>query len=118
MPRPVSIKKTDANTILITWQDGTIGEISGSKLRENCPSAVAKTARGEIDHDKPLSPTKKGSLRVIKNSITDETRIEKIWLVGNYAIGIEYGDGHKTGIYPFPLLQSLSQNSLKLQDLR
>eukprot|EP01064_Diplonema_japonicum_P003615 TRINITY_DN12326_c0_g1_i1.p1 TRINITY_DN12326_c0_g1~~TRINITY_DN12326_c0_g1_i1.p1 ORF type:complete len:159 (+),score=29.28 TRINITY_DN12326_c0_g1_i1:28-477(+) len=36
--------------------------------------------------------------------------IENMWQVGNYAVTVEFSDGHKTGIYGWDYLHELSVN--------
>jgi len=36
-----------------------------------------------------------------------DIRINRIWSVGNYALGFAFGDGHDTGIYTFQYLSSM-----------
>jgi DUF971 family protein len=37
----------------------------------------------------------------------EELKIDRIWAVGNYALGVAWGDGHNSGIYRFELLRDL-----------
>ena len=110
---PKEIKRLGSSGLRITWQDGTASELSSRVLRENCPSAVSRAQRGDTTHDKPLTgrKPKSGLLKVVESSMEEELRLERVWGVGNYAIGIEWGDGHDSGIYPFTLLYELSQRS-------
>lgn len=38
-----------------------------------------------------------------------EVRINGAELVGDYAVTLSFDDGHGTGIYPYELLEALSQ---------
>jgi len=109
MRTPISISRIENRGIKVTWAAGEEHEIASRVLRSNCPSAPERVARNELDHDNPLhsSRKKKSGLRVIKHSLDEVYRIEEIWPVGSYAIGIRYGDGHKSGIYSYNLLWEL-----------
>ena len=105
MIHPLEIKK-EADSLKIIWADNTVSSISNLKLRQLCPCAGCREARGDESHQKPLAG-KKSSLRVIKSTVEQETSLDKIWTVGNYAIGISWGDGHSTGIYTYDYLAEL-----------
>lgn len=85
-------------------------DISSEKLRRACPCASCQQKRGDTSHDRPLTGTKKSGsslLKVISATSEEECNLEKIWLLGNYALGMKWGDGHDTGIYTFDLLKEL-----------
>jgi DUF971 family protein len=106
---PKSIKRIEDSGLEVTWRDGTTSIITSATLRANCPSAESKAQRGDTTHDKPLIGGKKG-LSVISHTREESLRLVKIWPVGKYAIGIEWGDNLKSGIYSFDLLKELAQS--------
>ena len=108
MLKPVEIKRIENSALSITWMDGSRSSIDSLRLRKHCPCAECRQARGEIDHDKPISAPKKSSLKVISASIEQETNLRSIWPVGNYALGIEWADGHNSGIYSYDYLLQLA----------
>lgn len=112
MKTPISISRQTGQTLKVVWPGGEEHEITSRTLRSNCPSATERVGRNELDHDKPLfnNPKKPSGLRVVDHTIDEVYRIEKIWGIGNYAIGIQYGDGHKSGIYSYELLWELGAN--------
>jgi len=109
-PSPIEIKKIGTEAIAIKWQGGKENTLEAALLRRNCPCAGCREARGDASHERPLdaSPVKKRSLNIVQSELKDELRINQIWAVGNYAIGIAWGDGHDTGIYPYELLKALT----------
>ena len=104
---PREIKRLEGKGLQITWANGSISHLSNEKLRRECPCATCKELRGDTSHDKPLGG-KKSSLRIIESSKDEELNLKRLWSVGNYAVGVEWGDGHTTGIYTFSLLQELA----------
>jgi DUF971 family protein len=94
--------------MLITWSDGAVQELSSLVLRGQCPCAECREKRGDEGHAKPLTPKKK-TLRVIQSSLEQELELTEVWAVGQYAIGLRWGDGHDSGIYTFDYLRGLSQ---------
>lgn len=106
---PLEIKRLGTEGIQIAWSDGTIHNISSRCLRENCPAADSRARRGEDTHAAPLTTRKKSRLAVISATIDEEISLQKIWSIGTYAIGMEWKDGHSTGIYTYDLLFSLGE---------
>ena len=84
--------------MIIAWSDGRTCEYPFSALREACPCA---TCRGESPDSEEADPL---ALPMID---TRATMIKNIELVGNYALTIEWEDGHHFGIYNWEYLQSL-----------
>jgi len=107
MITPKEIRRIEGKGLDITWSDGKSGMISNIELRKHCPCAGCRELRGDDTHAKPLTGKKK-SLSVIQNTIEEETNLKQVWAVGTYAVGLEWGDGHSTGIYTYDLLRSLT----------
>lgn len=107
--KPIEIKRLEGSGLRITWNDGSVAEIAAEKLRIECPCATCRAARGDTSHEKPLAPSKPKSLNIVTASVKEETQLRQVWAIGNYAIGIEWGDGHSTGIYTFEQLAALSE---------
>ncbi len=96
--KPLEIKRLGPKGLAISWSDGVIQEIASTTLRTHCPCAACRQKRGEDSHEKPLTP-KVSMLKIVESSTAEETALEQIWPVGQYALGIKWGDGHDTGIY-------------------
>lgn len=97
-PRALDLKKDRGLTI--QWSDGATSFYSIALLRRMSPSADMRQLREEIKSN-PLTvlPTRPGSAGPL---VAVDAR-----LVGNYAIQIEFSDGHGTGIYTWSYLRSL-----------
>lgn len=104
---PLEIRRLGAAGIAITWPDGQVQEICSERLRRACPCATCKALAGDASHDKPITASK-SSLRVVEHTSSEALKLERIWPVGSYALGVEWGDKHATGIYTFEFLRSLS----------
>jgi len=111
--KPQEIRRIEKKALNIKWPDHSETLISSETLRLNCPCASCKEARGDSSHSQPLT-AKKSSLRVIESSKEEETSLEEIWAVGNYAIGVKWQDGHSTGIYTFKYLAELANRDCEL----
>jgi len=92
---PQSIDRFDQRDIKITWSDGRQTVFEARALRLECPCAQCVH---EITGEKILNPT----------TVPEDVEPLKINPIGNYAILIEWSDGHSTGIYAFDFLQDIS----------
>ena len=113
MPRqPTEIRRGNSG-LSVAWTGGTKHELPAEFLRRNCPCATCREARGDESHAKPLTSgaPKKSMLKVIEHTLDEEVKITQVWAVGTYAIGIEWGDGHSTGIYTYDYLFELGEAS-------
>jgi DUF971 family protein len=84
----------------ITWADGVSSVFPLAFLRRNCPCATCRTEREK--QTTSLFPILSESQAKAGGATTTGAH-----LVGNYAIQLEWSDGHSTGIYDFKLLRSL-----------
>ncbi len=96
----------------IRWSNNQTSFYPANLLRRACPCAGCEELRGQGVHEKPLSGKPSGGksslLRVVKATLDESLALEQIWPIGNYAIGLRWGDGHDTGIYSYTLLQKLA----------
>lgn len=95
--KPVKIQVTKESVLLIQWDDGSDSLISLQKLRRNCSCAICKSELEEMGKD------------FIPVFLLDQVTVTKIKQVGNYALSIEWKDGHNTGIYDYHFLISLTE---------
>ncbi len=102
MDQPKKIKKTENNSLHITWSDETVSEVSLQELRDNCPCVHCKGETVIFSSYIPIKTPFKAS---------GFYEIEKIEPVGNYAIQIIWKDKHNTGIYSWDLLKDLSKKT-------
>lgn len=109
--KPTKIERLETRGLLIEWSEaGRSVVLPVELLRSNCPCALCREKRGEGNHDTPLTPKKSVSrLQVISHTRDEELNLQRIWPIGNYAIGIQWGDGHDDGIYTFGLLRELTE---------
>lgn len=91
---PQEIKKRGDQAMKITWSDGHVSEYSAAHLRENCRCAACVN---ELTGERLIAP----------GSVPKDLKLAKAEVVGNYALGFQFGDGHATGIYTFQTLRSI-----------
>ena len=108
---PVEVKRLSSDGLSIKWSNGANHTISSKTLRLNCPCATCRQKRGDDSHALPLTGRKKG-FKIIQSSLSEELGLTEVWAVGQYAIGMAWGDGHNTGIYSYGLLYELGRNEM------
>jgi DUF971 family protein len=105
-PAELDLKKDEGLTIV--WSDGVRSYYPIGHLRRLSPSADARELRKQIKAN-PLTvlPSGKGGGGGGPLAATNAE------LVGNYAIKIEFSDGHKTGIYTWTYLREIDPERVK-----
>ena len=89
----------DAAYIQLKLSDGKQLKLKNHDVRLNCMCALCIN---ELTGKKLISSAQ----------IHPDIAPKEITPLGNYAIGIAWNDGHSSGIYPYTLLQSLTENLL------
>jgi DUF971 family protein len=99
---PTNIRKKDAATLQIDWDDGHISLYGLKELRRSCPCATCREAR---------SVASTNPLRILsaQEVIAPDLDLQQAEVVGRYAISFLWTDGHNTGIYSFDFLRQLCQ---------
>lgn len=85
----------------IQWADGTASRFSARFLRHNCPCAACRTEREKQAESKALLPVLSPAQAAAASATCTGGH-----LVGNYALQLDWSDGHSSGIYDFRLLRS------------
>ncbi len=88
MPMPVEIVGLLRSTITITWEDEHVSAYPTRELRLRCRCAACIE---EMTGQPLLDP----------KTVQETVRARAIRVVGQYAINIDWSDGHNTGIYNF-----------------
>ncbi len=86
---------TEQRFLEITWEEGHIRRYPYRTLRGKCPCAAC------VDEWT-------GVRTLDIASIADDIIIDDMQLVGNYALRIDWSDGHSTGLYTWKLLGALA----------
>ena len=91
---PTEIGRANQHDVKVIWQDGHQSLYLARALRLACPCAAC------VDE-------MTGQIRLIATNIPEDVHPLKIDLIGRYAMGIHWSDGHQTGIYAFNRLRKL-----------
>lgn len=102
-PEHIAISKSKG--IKIDWSDSHHSEYSCAFLRDECPCASCTGAHGtaprKTDYASPQPANNPFQMYKPAPKMLD------IEPVGNYAIRIEWNDGHNSGIYSFDHLREI-----------
>lgn len=89
---PEEIRKTGDQGMKLRWPDGHESHFTAVQLRAICPCAACVN---ELTGERMFDPA----------NLVKDLKILKANLVGNYALGFNFSDGHHTGIYSFDHLR-------------
>ena len=95
---PTEIRQNGATQLAIRWSDGAESRFDVRQLRLWCACAHC------VDEWS-------GEHRLDPSTVPSDVHPIQIRSVGRYAIGIEWSDGHSTGIYSFEQLRKLSDGA-------
>lgn len=93
LPTPQRIHRGE-HEVAITWEETHVGVYPARDLRLRCQCA---SCVDEVTRQPLLDPA----------MVPEDVRPLTISLVGNYAVKIDWSDGHNTGIYTYDLLYSM-----------
>lgn len=107
MAVPKKIKLNRQESLTITWDNGKENTFPLKFLRDESPDAGNKgeTILWKHYEPPPQGPDKPGKYEV-----------DKIEMVGNYAINIKWKDGYDYGIYSWDLLEKYAEYLEKAGD--
>jgi len=93
---PIGLRRRDPRTLSVLWEDAHRDDFDVRDLRLACHCALCVE---EMSGRKRLDP----------ETVRPDVSPRVISSIGNYAIGIDWNDGHNSGIYSFDHLRSLGE---------
>ncbi len=91
----------DAESITLTWPEtGETATVPNLELRKSCSCALCID---EMTRAPLLDPT----------TLPADLHAEKVGIIGNYAVTVDWSDGHNTGFFPYNTIRALSKNNSK-----
>lgn len=100
--QPTKLELTSPGQLQINWSDGLIREYPVRELREKCPCATCREKRN-------APPPASAQLPILSAAEIEPLRITAMTPVGRYAYGIDFSDGHNTGIYTLESLREMGE---------
>ena len=94
-PEHIAISKSKG--IKIDWKDGHRSEYQLVYLRDKCPCAACTGAHGTPPRPETAPAEANNPFQMFKPAL----KMLGVEAVGNYAIRINWSDGHNTGIYSY-----------------
>jgi DUF971 family protein len=93
----------DRSTKIMTvvWNDGHVSRYPYGLLRAGCPCAVCRGGHAN------MHPEPDPAVFDIELPDLPATQLEKVYGVGSYGLGLEWGDGHHEGIFGWNYLRLL-----------
>jgi DUF971 family protein len=95
---PTNLHLQRDQSLTITWDDTRTDTLPLRILRRNCPCAGCQGERDLLGNT---------LLPVISTRYDGPITARSAHLVGNYALQIDWSDGHTAGIFTFKLLREL-----------
>ena len=95
---PVGLRRRDARTLSLLWQDGRLDDLDVRDLRLACRCALCVE---EMSGRKLLDP----------QTVRADVSPRQITSIGHYAIQFDWSDGHNSGIYAFNDLRDLGERA-------
>jgi DUF971 family protein len=111
MPLPIDQRKKPAGVkvhvstgegVEIAWSDGHASRYDFPYLRDHCPCATCNEERLKKDQQ----VAQHGSSSILP-MYKPKVKAKSATAVGNYAIQIDFSDGHTTGIFSFDHLREI-----------
>jgi DUF971 family protein len=100
-PEHIAISKSKG--IKIDWKDGHTSEYGLDYLRDKCPCAACTGAHGTPPRQPTAGATGSSPFQMYQAKL----KMLGVEPVGNYAIRINWSDGHNTGIYSYDHLREI-----------
>ena len=86
----------DAKQITLIWPDETVA-VDNAVLRKACGCALCID---EMTHRPILNPA----------DVPDDIHATRVDTIGNYAIAVDWSDGHNTGFFPYRTIRELADS--------
>jgi len=100
--QPTKLEITAGGRLRIAWSDGQVREYAVRELRDKCPCATCREKRS-------APPPPATSLPILSAAEAAPLRIAAMNPVGHYAYGIDFSDGHSTGIFTLESLREMGE---------
>jgi DUF971 family protein len=115
-PSSVKVHVSSGAGVDIIWSDGHASHYDFAYLREKCPCAMCNDERqkkedGQKNDERLKKENAHGAPPLLSSPalpmFKPKLRAQSAHAVGNYALQIDFNDGHSTGIYSFDYLRTI-----------
>jgi DUF971 family protein len=98
-PKSLKVFVSSGEGLEVVWNDGHVSRYTFPYLRDHCPCAMCNDERAK----KEKLGAKTEAFPMYKPRVAAKSATP----VGNYAVQIEFSDGHSTGIYSYGHLREI-----------
>jgi DUF971 family protein len=102
-PNEIKVHVSTGAGVDIAWSDGHHSHYDFAYLREHCPCATCNDERGK----KAALASAMGGAPAALPMFKPKPQARAAQAVGNYAIRIDFTDGHATGIFSYDYLRTI-----------
>jgi DUF971 family protein len=116
-PASVKVHVSSGAGVDITWSDAHTSHFDFAYLREQCPCAMCNDEREKkveremkderLKKENPVRGTVPALSSPLLPMFKPKLTAKAAHAVGNYALQIDFNDGHTTGIYSFDFLRTI-----------
>jgi DUF971 family protein len=106
-PASVKVHVTSGTGVDITWADGHASHYDFAYLRQECPCAMCNDERQKKREAKFAAPVAAPTGSSVLPMFKPKLAAKSAHPVGNYALQIDFNDGHTAGIFSFDLLRTI-----------
>ncbi len=96
LQKQVPVIRFDATHTFLKWPDGEEIKVNNRDLRLSCRCALCVNEMT-------------GELMLKEKDVAENIAPNACLALGNYVIGINWNDGHSSGIYPYPTIRKLAK---------
>lgn len=108
-PAEIKVQVSTGAGVDVVWSDGHVSHFDFAYLRERCPCALCNDERAKKAQF-PANPEHAAPAAVAPSVLPmfkPKTKARAAKAVGNYALQIDFTDGHSTGIYSYDYLRTI-----------
>ncbi|HWF13389.1 MAG TPA: DUF971 domain-containing protein [Candidatus Acidoferrales bacterium] len=116
-PAKVKVHVSSGAGVDITWADEHVSHYDFAYLREQCPCAMCNDERqkkaagqekdAQLEVENPGAPAAQSLSSPLLPMFKPKIKANAAHAVGNYALRIDFNDGHATGIFSFDYLRTI-----------
>jgi prepilin-type processing-associated H-X9-DG protein len=106
-PASVKVHVSNGAGVDVTWADGHASHYDFEYMRKECPCATCNDERIKKNDSKFAAPSSPIPNSAALPMFKPKTRARAAKAVGNYALQIDFTDGHTAGIYSFDYLRRI-----------
>jgi DUF971 family protein len=106
-PDDVKVRVSTGAGVDIAWADGHRSHYDFAYLREECPCAMCDDERRKKQNFAAHAPSTPNAAAALLPMFKPRPGARAAKAVGNYALQIDFSDGHTTGIYSYEYLRSI-----------